>query len=152
MLRGVHHASFTVPDMDRSIAFYVDSLGMRVVRDSADGDIAFEGPICDLITGCPGTSQRTVFLAPEGGTACLELVQYTPRGRPQERLKAGDDGCAHVCFYVEDVDGLYEVLKSNGVETHCPPQDWLGHRVLYFRDPDGNVLEAATLEYLSGSF
>ena len=41
-----------------------------------------------------------------------------------------------------DVDRCAEELRAAGVTLVAPPQDqsW-GHRTLFFRDPDGNVLE-----------
>jgi lactoylglutathione lyase len=41
-----------------------------------------------------------------------------------------------------DVDRCATDLQAAGVEALSPPQDqpW-GHRTLFFRDPDGNVLE-----------
>ena len=41
-----------------------------------------------------------------------------------------------------DVDRCADELRRHGVDLHATPQDqpW-GHRTLFFRDPDGNVLE-----------
>ena len=43
---------------------------------------------------------------------------------------------------LSDVDRCDAELRAAGVEPVSPPQDhpW-GHRTLFFRDPDGNVLE-----------
>jgi lactoylglutathione lyase len=51
---------------------------------------------------------------------------------------------AQLAFRVspQDVDRCAAELSAAGVEPISPPQDrsW-GHRTLFFRDPDGNVLE-----------
>ena len=52
---------------------------------------------------------------------------------------------AAFCTYVDSVNVAYEELKSKGVAFLGEPQDipgW-GMRVVYFRDPDGNLFEIA---------
>jgi lactoylglutathione lyase len=41
------------------------------------------------------------------------------------------------------VDASHEALQSNGVTILSPPRDIAGwrHRALFFRDPEGNVVE-----------
>lgn len=42
----------------------------------------------------------------------------------------------------KEVDDCAAALESAGIQIVAPPtdQDW-GHRTLFFRDPDGNILE-----------
>jgi len=140
MINGIHHTSFTVSDMERSIRFYRDILGMRVTWDSKAAGVPFKGPIADKVTGCPGTEQRLVFLAT--GDSRIELVEYTPTGKPLVDNKAGDTGSAHVCFKTDNIQKLHQKLLENKVRLHCDPQDIGFAKVMYFRDPDGIVLEA----------
>ena len=42
MISGIHHTSFTVSDMERSIAFYRDVLGMKVDWDSLEAGVEFK--------------------------------------------------------------------------------------------------------------
>ena len=140
MISGIHHASFTVSDMDRSIAFYRDILGMSVDWDSKKAGVEFKGEVADRVTGCPGTEQRIVFLTIGGDR--LELVEYTPIGKALEDNQASDTGSAHVCFRTDDMQGLYDKLSAEGVRLHCYPQNNGRAIVIYFRDPDGIILEA----------
>jgi glyoxylase I family protein len=140
MFRSIHHASFTVSDMDRSIAFYRDILGMELTWDSKAAGVEFKGPVADAVTGCPGTEQRIAFLAL--GESRLELVEYTPTGKPQADNKPSDTGSAHVCLQTDNVDEVYRRLVAKNVRLHCAPQDNGRAVVLYFRDPDGCILEA----------
>ena len=48
MILGVDHASFTVSDMERTIDFYRDVLGMKVAYDSLEAGVENKGPICDI--------------------------------------------------------------------------------------------------------
>lgn len=139
MLTGIHHASFTVSDMDRSIEFYCDVLGMELTWDSKAAGMKFTGPVSDAVTGCPGTEQRIAFLSL--GNDRIELVEFTPTGKPQTDNKPSDTGSAHICFRTDDIYGVYRKLQAHNVRLHCTPQDNGPAIVIYFRDPDGCVLE-----------
>ncbi len=140
MISDIHHMSFTVSDMGRSVAFYRDILGMKVIWDSVQAGVQLKGPVADNLTGCPGTELHIVFLSINEGL--IELVQYTPTGEPLVDNKASDTGSAHVCFKTEDIQELYKRLSANGVRLHCTPQNMGDVWVMYFRDPDGIILEA----------
>ncbi len=140
MILKIDHTSFTVSDMERTVAFYRDVLGMRVFWDSAKAGVPYKGPIADKITGCPGTEQRLVFVVV--GTSKLEFVQYTPAGKPLVDNKASDMGSTHVCFHTDNIMELYQKLVANGARIHCEPQTVGARKVMYFREPDGIILEA----------
>jgi len=140
VINTIHHTAFTVSDIERSIAFYRDILGMKVLWDSVQARVPFKGPECDQVTACPGTEQHVVYLGVGGGV--LELVEYTPTGKPLENQKASDIGASHICLKTDDINALYEKLLANNVVVHCPPQNTGQLSVFYFRDPDGIILEA----------
>jgi catechol 2,3-dioxygenase-like lactoylglutathione lyase family enzyme len=135
----IHHAAFTVSNMERSIAFYRDILGMEVLWDSVQVGVRYQGPVCDKITGCPRTEQRVVYLGIGG--SFLELVEYTPMGKALGNHKASDIGASHVCFKTDDIKALYKRLLSTNVKVHCSPQEGISNLIMYFRDPDGIILE-----------
>jgi catechol 2,3-dioxygenase-like lactoylglutathione lyase family enzyme len=139
VINMIHHSAFTVSNMERSIAFYRDILGMEVLWDSAKEGIKYKGPVCDKITGCPGTEQRIVYLGIGG--SFLELVEYTPIGKVLENHKASDIGASHICFKTDDINALYKRLLANNVQVHCSPQEGISNLIMYFRDPDGIILE-----------
>jgi catechol 2,3-dioxygenase-like lactoylglutathione lyase family enzyme len=92
------------------------------------------------IMGCPGTEQRIVFLTIGGDR--VELVEYTPTGKAFIDNQAGDTGNAHVCFKTDNIQDLFERLSAEGFRLHCSPQNNGRAIVIYFRDPDGIILEA----------
>jgi catechol 2,3-dioxygenase-like lactoylglutathione lyase family enzyme len=49
----------------------------------------------------------------------------------------------HVELSTDDLDGLYEKLKANGVKFHQPPHDEPWERSMAALDPDGYVVEFA---------
>ncbi len=144
MITSMHHVSFTVSNMQRSLAFYRDILGLKVLWDSRAAEAQFKGPAIDQITGCAGAELHIVFLA--AGAGRIELIEYTPAGKPLADNKASDIGSAHVCFKTDNIQELYQKLLANNVRVHCPPQALQRAHVMYFRDPDGIVLGAAQEE------
>jgi catechol 2,3-dioxygenase-like lactoylglutathione lyase family enzyme len=56
-------------------------------------------------------------------------------------------GYRHIAFIVDDLDKSFEILKGNGVEffsepiTVSEPESVKGFRFVYFRDPEGNIIE-----------
>ena len=140
MIRGIHHSSFTVSDMEKSVSFYRDILGMKVLWDSVEADAPFKGPVADNLTNCPGTELHIVFLSVNDDL--IELVKYTPTGKALEGNEASDTGAAHVCLKTDDIQALYKKLLGNGIRLHCEPQSLGGVDVMYFRDPDGIIIEA----------
>jgi len=140
VINTIHHTAFTVSNLERSVAFYRDLLGMKVLWDSVQAGVAYKGPECDRITGCPGTEQHIVYLGI--GDGVLELVEYTPTGKMLENHKASDIGASHICLKTDDISALYQKLLANHVTVHCPPQTRGEIWIFYFRDPDGIILEA----------
>ncbi len=98
-----------VSDVDRSVKFYEDVVGLTVARrlPSPYGDIVFLGD----------------------GETTLELMG----GRQGE---IGDD--ISVGFSVDDLDKLAAELEAKGVKVHGGPfSPAPGVRFLYVQDPDG---------------
>jgi len=146
MIAGIHHTALSIKDMDKSLAFYRDLLGLEVMFDSGwDKGLA----VADKILRVRGSAARQVML--KAGNAYLELFEFRhpdPAPMASDRPVI-DRGITHIAFDVKDVDSEYERLKQAGVEFHCEPVN-LGDetRTTYGRDPDGNVIE---LQQLSSS-
>ena len=72
------------------------------------------------------------------GGPCLGVERVEPGDTEGEALVGRFVG---VSLRVGNIDGLYETLKTKGVEFTSPPerQDW-GGSLAHFQDPDGNVL------------
>jgi catechol 2,3-dioxygenase-like lactoylglutathione lyase family enzyme len=139
MLRGLHRTVVSTPDLDRSMRFYRDLLGLTVIT-KGNWDAGWES--ADTLLGRPGTAAQWVMLS--AGNANLEIVQYGEvQPRPQqEAWGASDHGISRICFEVEEIHVIYRRLLEAGVQFDCEPQyqGELGTAV-YARDPDGNVVE-----------
>jgi catechol 2,3-dioxygenase-like lactoylglutathione lyase family enzyme len=80
MIRSIHHTAFTVSNLERSIAFYRDLLGMKILWDSVRAGVPFKGPECDQITGFAETEQHIVYMGIGGGSSSLWSI--LPREKP----------------------------------------------------------------------
>jgi catechol 2,3-dioxygenase-like lactoylglutathione lyase family enzyme len=139
---GVHHTSRSVADMDRSLAFYRDLLGLEVLLDTE-----MAGEMLEREVALEGARLRLVELG-TGGETMLELLQYhEPQPRQEvDELRPCDAGAHHVALAVEDIQADYDSLSGAGVEFTCPPQEvdagyFAGHRTVYCYDPDHMIVE-----------
>jgi catechol 2,3-dioxygenase-like lactoylglutathione lyase family enzyme len=141
-IAGVHHTSRSVGDMDRSLEFYRDLLGLEVLLDTE-----MSGEMLEREVALEGARLRLVELG-TGGETMLELLQYhaPPSREGGEELRPCDVGAHHVALTVEDIQAAYERLSTAGVEFTCPPQEvdagyFAGHRTVYCYDPDHMIVE-----------
>ena len=135
------HVAVTVSDMERSLAFYCDLLGMKEVERHH-----LEGEIISKMAGKPDVIMEVVRLeAPETPGVLLDLQQYVaPQGKVSD-AQLGDIAHSHFCFGVPDVWAAYKDLSEKGVEFVSEPVsfdlEWGIVYVVFFKDPDGFILE-----------
>lgn len=142
---ATNHTSFTVSDLDRSIAFFSEVLGFEMVNR------ALRDPkLISSITGVPGADIEVAYI--QGPGHRLELIQYHgPSERSQVDSRPCDSGFAHVAYDVDDVDAAvaasapYQVLPIGEV-TVIDKGPNAGRKVVYLRDPDG-----VTIEYIEAT-
>ena len=135
------HVSVTVSDMERSLAFYCDLLGLKEVERHH-----LEGETISKMAGKPDVIMEVVRLeAPETPGVMLDLQQYVaPEGKVSD-AQLGDVAHSHLCFGVSDVWAAYKDLTAKGVEFVSEPVsfdlEWGIVYVVFFKDPDGFILE-----------
>lgn len=128
MTIALQYCHITVNDVDESLAFYRDALGLDLKNDVASGGFRWvtlgsaDQPEVDIVLSEPhaGRSQAD-------GDVLQELL--TKGVLPM------------TIFRTDDVDGTFERVRASGAEVLQEPidQPW-GPRDCAFRDPSGNMV------------
>ena len=138
---GFWHAGITVSDLDRSLAFYVDALGLELVRRAPTTSVA------ERILCLPGAKGDVAFVAIPGTSAVLELTSFTGVETHPASARPCDPAHGHICLYVEDLDATYARLESLGYASRAgevltiPDGPLAGSKSVYMIDPDGFHVE-----------
>lgn len=138
---GVDHVSVTVGDLERSLGFYHDLLGIPVHGTGVE-----ESAAVTAIVGVEHARFRYADLD-LGHGHILELLQYlSPKGTPH-RPSVYDPGSGHIAVRVDDLDAMLAKLRAAGIQARSDPVEleepawWAGARVVYVTDPDGATVE-----------
>jgi len=118
-IRAIDYTVVFVRDMDAMRRFYEDVLGFAFARQLSENWIEYR------------VGSNTLALARQ-------------RRFPDEPPIPKGSAALQLAFRVPppDVDRCAEELTRKGVALLSPPTDHaFGHRTLFFRDPDGNLLE-----------
>lgn len=143
MIRALRHSGFVVRDLDRSLRFYCDILGMKITARFTEAP----GDYIDNLVGIKNVTVECAKLRFPGG-GMLELLQYHSHpdeevNRPPVNSISNRLGCSHAAFTVEDAWAVYERIKEAGLHCNSEPlRSPDGNvNVFYCHDPDGIILE-----------
>lgn len=141
-LHGILHAGVTVRDFEAAVAWWHDVFGCYLVSEDTLAGEAADG--LAALYGRTGLSIRMGFLrAPDGSV--LELFQFSPPGEEQQ-ADWTRPGYTHIALSVRNVPAWVERLRSRGIDFITPePQFIGGAHWVFFRDPDGNLIELIDL-------
>jgi catechol 2,3-dioxygenase-like lactoylglutathione lyase family enzyme len=147
-MKGLHHVGITVKDLDASIRFYHDVLGLQFSNEPSPW---FDAPELGPAVGVPGAGLRQVSLLL--GDTTLELLEYkSPPSQTTKPLDSNCIGASHVAFRVDDIEATKAELEAKGIEffsdVNVVDEGVLaGWRWVYFSDPDGYPLELVEVAY-----
>jgi glyoxylase I family protein len=125
-LRGLHHVTAICRDIDDTIAFYRDVLGLAVVLDGPSDD--------------DPQARHVRFAVGDGGFVSFLHYPRMPEG------VVGIGSTHHFALRVDtaaELEAWRDYLRERGVG--CTDVHDRGHfRSVYTRDPDGHIVEIAT--------
>ncbi len=140
MALSMRHAGLVVRDLERSLAFYRDIIGLKVRARMTES-----GEYIERVVGIPGAVLEWAKLeCPEG--SLVELIEYKKGMVCAEgpgNAGAYRRGFSHVAFTVLDIEDMYRTLEARGFHCNNPPEpspDGLV-KVMYCHDPDGIIVE-----------
>jgi catechol 2,3-dioxygenase-like lactoylglutathione lyase family enzyme len=120
----LHHVDILTDDMEKSLSFYQDKLGMQLIFHSDAG----------------GTD--VAFLADRAGTNFyIELVGPPFLTFQDDFYQEHGPLMDHFSFLVNDADAWYEKLRPQGVQFITEPAEFLTVKEFYFYDPSGTIAE-----------
>jgi catechol 2,3-dioxygenase-like lactoylglutathione lyase family enzyme len=124
----LQYCHVTVNDVDESLGFYRDALGLEVQNDVGSGGFRW------VTLGSPDQPGLGIVLSePHAGRSQADGDAL------QELLTKGV--LPMIMFRVDDLDGVFEKVRASGAEVLQEPMDqpW-GPRDCAFRDPSGNMV------------
>ena len=139
---AISHIAFCVSDIEKSLPFYRDALGMKVIFDQVQNTTT--GGLPHVYNQARKT-RRTVHL--EFGNSPLHLVMTTHPGDNADGtpIKLDQVGISHFSFSVSDVKALAEELEAKGVPLAAPMEVWTNAQgkmgSFYVYDPDGILVQ-----------
>jgi catechol 2,3-dioxygenase-like lactoylglutathione lyase family enzyme len=145
VVKKMYHTSFTVGNLERSLTFYRNLLGLEVVTQQEG-----TAPYLSTMTGFPACHLKVAFLRAPGSDHLFELIEYVnPQGTPAVTPTC-NPGSAHIAFLVDDLQACYKRLKEQGVRFRSEPVSITAGRhkggyALYMLDPDGLTVELMQL-------
>jgi catechol 2,3-dioxygenase-like lactoylglutathione lyase family enzyme len=114
-LVGTHHVALFTDNFSTLEAFYTQTLGFPVVKRWDDVNIIFINV----------------------GSTTIELI-----GRDNRSGRVANQyGFDHLALHVADVDEAYAELSQAGIKFNGEPKSFQDVRIVFFNDPDGNLLE-----------
>ncbi len=128
-LRGLHHLTAIVSDLERTTSFYRDVLGLRLVHEGASDD--------------DPDARHFWFSAGDGAPGTLiSFLEYPAL----QRGTVGVGSVQHFAFVVESAEeqvAWRDYLRGRGVQC-TDVFERGGFRSIYLRDPDEHIVEIAT--------
>jgi len=138
---AIHHTVVVVSDIDRSLRFYVEGIGLDVLQDRVvEGD-------WPALFGAPSTSLRVLFLGqsgvPDDTAGVLELNVFPGGAIPRAAVTPPPAGLSMISYFV-DVEATLGRLERLGVaeDVRRVQQATPGGTITLatVRDPDGVVV------------
>lgn len=142
VIRDFHHVVLLVTDFDRSLNFYCNTLAFQLISRDEDR----RGPFLDQMFGMDGVVIKLSLV--RAGGEIIEIIEPVAPPELKAVTDRSDDprGIARIGWEVDDIDSMVDGLKAEGVQFVSEIVDmtvghYAGGKVVFFRDPDGVLLE-----------
>ena len=145
MLKEVMHIGITVSDIERSIKFYRDILGLTF-----KGQAVMEGKETDALFNMENCKIKIAYLNGSDNIISppIELLEFINHKTIEDKPQLNKISTSEICFKVNNIENVYKHLLKNNVECLSSPQEFdftsygfSKSKALYLKDPDGIILE-----------
>jgi catechol 2,3-dioxygenase-like lactoylglutathione lyase family enzyme len=137
MIGELHHVGISVSDLDKSVKFYTEVLGMEV-----DYKAYHKGEKISSVVGVPLAELDVIVV--KKGEVRLELIEYkNKKGLNDIKIDQTIPGLVHIALCVTDINNEYKKISSLGYKFNSPPMVTRenGPKICYFIGPDNVVIE-----------
>ncbi len=138
MITEFLHVGVTVIDLEKSISFYKEVIGME-----EEYRAYHEGEIVSQVVGLKNARNKSCVL--RKGNVRVELLDYfnEEKKKTTKKKEQDDPGLVHIAFLVDDADSTYEKINALGYEFTTVPVETRkkGGKIAYFTGPDNVVIE-----------
>jgi catechol 2,3-dioxygenase-like lactoylglutathione lyase family enzyme len=140
-IQSLSHAIHAVDDLDTTLAFYRDVLGLPGMPSD------FLNPAVPLLTNAPGVTLRLSMLQLPGRMR-FELTHFKGLERKPARAQYTDPGAASIVLYVRDIDAVVAnakkanapIVTTGGAPVEITTANGKARSIL-MRDPDGFFIQ-----------
>lgn len=128
-LGGIHHVTMICSNLEKTVSFYRDLLGMTLLKQTTNEDD-------------PGARHFYFGDAEATPGSILTFMEYA-------NMEQGHVGVGIVHHFalragsLAELDAWYQHLLAHGIQS-TEPINRTYYSSIYFRDPDGNIVEIAT--------
>jgi len=146
MILGVHHFSFSVTDINSTVDFYTNVLGIPLQSRSRNKSETLGTALFGTKWGINQQQADLEIAVLKVGDNRVEFIEYKEPKAQTFHKNPSIAGAAHLAFKVDDIEESRRALEAKGVEFHSPIQSFMEAgkvewKWCYFRDPDGIILE-----------
>ncbi|MBU1086371.1 MAG: VOC family protein [Candidatus Omnitrophica bacterium] len=137
MIKGIRHTGIVIDDLEKSLHFYQDLLGLKIIKQMRE-----KSAYIDSVLALKGVEVTTIKMTAADGQM-IELLKFY--SHPQELIekKICDIGPTHIAFTVDDLDRMYKELSTKGVlfsGLPCVSPDAYA-KVVFCQAPEGTFIE-----------
>ena len=126
-IENFSHVAMQVSNLDESIAFYRDLLGLEMIMETRPEDFPEGAPRVHVVGCLVGTNV---------------VIEFGVGLGPPGPVKT--EGSPVLAFGVRDIEETHQALLEAGVKPTMPPREMMpGLFMLFIQDPDGRTIELA---------
>ncbi len=138
-IRRIEHFAIAVKDMEKSLRFYRDLLGMKLHSDKVS---SIEEHANIFRDASKGKRRHVQLVYGEGPGQGMVVVTEMPGGSKGTPIMLDEVGISHISFEVDDVPAIAEKAKAAGYKiAEAPFKTPTGGYSCYIADPDGMLVQ-----------
>ena len=166
MIKGISHLAFTAQDMEKSLKFYCDGLGLKHAFNLTAGDLIdadAKGDAQKEMKTAKGEAMSEQQIQAARNKPVIAYLQIAPSQflelfyktqneiKPHESAEASTQSYQHLSLEVDDIEATRKDLAEKGYNPTSEITVGADNtKQLWYADPDGNKIEL--MEYTKDSW